>query len=1056
MKNNLRKAFFNAFSVALAMAAPAVWGQVSLPATSPYTENFNTTPGASGTAYPTGWVAYNNTTADASMTVGTNASTAGANYNYGSRIGILGSGSAFVPSSIVLAISNTTGKTGLSISYDVIKIREQARSNSFNLEISTTSATSGFTAIPAGAYASASLAEGTVSSFTNIDLSALDNISGTVFIRWSYTEISGSGSRDGIALDNVSLSWGTAPSLATPVATAATAINHNNFQANWDAAAGATGYRLDVSTSSTFGTFTAATDLFFSEYVEGSSSNKYLEIYNGTGATVNLADYRVRLYANGATTATTDTQLSGSLANGATAVVKNNLATIYTGTAAVVAAVNFNGDDAVALYKISTAANVDIFGAIGEDPGAAWTGTTNTTVDKTLVRKASVSGGVTVSAAGFPTLDTEWDMYNQDDVTHLGSHTYGGLTPIYVAGYEDLAVSGTSVVVTGLTGSTNYYYRVRATDGTTTTANSNVISLTTAVNTDPTLTISAPLAGFGDQCIDTLSGVLSFSVSGINLTTANVEIGPLTGYTFSESATGPFTASLTLTQGGGTYTHDIYVRFEPTTVASYDGNISISGGGATAVNAAATAEGVSTVATVAITAATGLTTSTAEVQADITEEGCTTVSERGIVYGTSPAPEFGQPGVQFIDAGTAGTGAYIVSIDSLLGGTTYYVRAYAINDGGIAYSADSSFTTEGVAAPLAVSATAVGTTSFTANWEPVEGAESYRLDVSEEPTFGTLSQATDLFFSEYVEGSSSNKYIEIYNGTGNDVDLSDYRIRLYANGTTTPTNDVQLRGILENDNVIVLRNNLATVYTGTTTVNAAINFNGNDAVALFKISAADNVDIIGNIGENPGTAWAGASNSTLNKTLVRKPEVSGGVTVNPVSGFPTLETEWDVLDQDDVTNLGAHTYAGQTPSFVAGYENLTVNDTLQAVSGLAAGTTYYYRVRAVAGNTSANSNTISVTTTGTAKMVKGGKDKGADVANANGLMVYKQNNVLTVNSSNSNIKSVTVFDITGKLVFNGDFDQKSVAIDNITAANQILIVKAITADNQLQVKKVIF
>ncbi len=45
----------------------------------------------------------------------------------------------------------------------------------------------------------------------------------------------------------------------------------------------------------------AATDLFFSEYVEGSSNNKALEIYNGTGAPVDLgaADYSVQMFFNG-------------------------------------------------------------------------------------------------------------------------------------------------------------------------------------------------------------------------------------------------------------------------------------------------------------------------------------------------------------------------------------------------------------------------------------------------------------------------------------------------------------------------------------------------------------------------------------------------------------------------------------------------------------------------------------------------------------------------------------------------------------------------------------
>ncbi|MES2657211.1 MAG: S8 family serine peptidase [Verrucomicrobiota bacterium] len=184
-----------------------------------YSQNFNTTPGASGTAYPDGWTSYDGTTADGTMVTGTAASTAGANYNYGSRIGLLGSGSAYEPSSLVLALANTSGATGMSISFDVVKIREQARSMSFKLQYSTTSATAGFTDVPGGAHTSAAIAENTTTSFTSIPLpAAIENSSTTIYLRWLYATATGSGSRDGLALDNVVISTGTSiPSLTLAV-----------------------------------------------------------------------------------------------------------------------------------------------------------------------------------------------------------------------------------------------------------------------------------------------------------------------------------------------------------------------------------------------------------------------------------------------------------------------------------------------------------------------------------------------------------------------------------------------------------------------------------------------------------------------------------------------------------------------------------------------------------------------------------------------------------------------------------------------------------------------
>jgi hypothetical protein len=155
------------------------------------------------------------------MTVGTATSTAGANYNYGSRIGLLGSSGAFENSSLVLAIANTTGQSNLNISYKVIKVREQGRSHDFNLEYSLTSPTSGFVAVPDGSYTSGIIAEGTVTSFSSISLpAAVSNQSSVVYLRWVYkpSATPGSSSRDGIALDDVVIGSGApSPSLALAV-----------------------------------------------------------------------------------------------------------------------------------------------------------------------------------------------------------------------------------------------------------------------------------------------------------------------------------------------------------------------------------------------------------------------------------------------------------------------------------------------------------------------------------------------------------------------------------------------------------------------------------------------------------------------------------------------------------------------------------------------------------------------------------------------------------------------------------------------------------------------
>ncbi len=186
---------------------------------------------------------------------------------------------------------------------------------------------------------------------------------------------------------------------------------------------------------------------------------------------------------------------------------------------------------------------------------------------------------------------------------------------------------------------------------------------------------------------------------------------------------------------------------------------------------------------------------------------------------------------------------------------------------------------------------------------------------------GVLSQnATDLFFSEYVEGSSNNKYLEIFNGTGANVDLNDYQVLLFANGATTPNNTQNLTGILPSGSTIVLKNSGATIYQGDAEVSSVTNYNGNDAVALKKISTGSYVDIIGSIGEDK--YWSSGDHSTQNKTLVRKPTVIQGITENPTEGFPTLVSEWDVYDIDYVEDLGKHTFAPGPPGT---FSNLTLS-----------------------------------------------------------------------------------------------------------------------------------
>ncbi|TQM58422.1 ExeM/NucH family extracellular endonuclease [Humibacillus xanthopallidus] len=168
----------------------------------------------------------------------------------------------------------------------------------------------------------------------------------------------------------------------------------------------------------------APSELFISEYVEGSSNNKAIEIYNGTGAPIDLAagGYRVQMFFNGGTAPGLTINLTGTVLSGDVFVVAptNANATILSAADQTFGTAWFNGDDAVSLQK--NGVSVDVIGQIGFDPGTEWGTGLTSTADNTLRRKASVTAGDPNGADAFDPV-AQWDGYAADTFDGLGSHT---------------------------------------------------------------------------------------------------------------------------------------------------------------------------------------------------------------------------------------------------------------------------------------------------------------------------------------------------------------------------------------------------------------------------------------------------------------------------------------------------------------------------------------------------------------------------------------------------------------------------------------------------------
>ncbi|MFH0733043.1 MAG: T9SS type A sorting domain-containing protein [bacterium] len=504
-------------------------------------------------------------------------------------------------------------------------------------------------------------------------------------------------------------------------------------------------------------------------------------------------------------------------------------------------------------------------------------------------------------------------------------------TQLGVSGYYCVYNGADATVsITNLAPSTTYYVYVYEYNGTGATCNyllttpANNSQLTNTPST-PTLTISN--AGLTEENLN--GAVITLTLTNETFKDVTLDLGnfslinqPAVTAITSVNYVSETEATITVSFDGTDFDLDINDFNITVAAAELTSNILLNSNNLMVTATIETAPAVTT--NDAITT-NGITTATWG--GEVIATGGEAVLQKGLVWNTTAVPTIDN----FKTSEGAGIGSITGEMTGLTANTTYYVRAYSTNSVGTNYGTEYNFTTNGLSAPVANDASGFSTTGFTANWEAVTGAESYRLDVATTSEFGTTIINED--FSGFTSDAGTadrsltlDSYLHSAGWTGSKV----YEMIGYAKlgtssaiGTiTTPLLDLSING-------------------GNHTLTFDIKQYSSDAGLVQVLLSTDN-STYNQIGSDI-TPTSNFTTYTIN--------IIGGTATSKIKIQSTVKRFY--LDNVNIA------YSSNLTS----YDNLTVNATSQEVTGLSAGTDYYYRVRAFCStSTSGNSSTINAPT----------------------------------------------------------------------------------------------
>ncbi len=687
--------------------------------------------------------------------------------------------------------------------------------------------------------------------------------------------------------------------------------------------------------------------IFISEYLEGEAGTRALELFNPALTEVDISEYSLWLFTNGSTEASDTLFLPGTLAPLSTLVIANPGTGFGNGladpelveSADIVDFIsNFTGNDAIELHWLNEV--IDVIGVRGENPGnqTGWSTLNGSTSNFDLVRKPFVQSPV----LEWQVSSFQWDAYPNTDYSTLGSHFFHPCSDELIAGFllesimveesDDTlelqiqclnAIEPTTLNISIETGSSEPEDYAAAIPVSLVFDPNNLIqtieisimddlipetleyfTLTLSTDAEPLWTNQSVLIQIKQSDANCDGGILVINESATISQCADLENNPL------------------LIQIESEYPSAHYMF-----IISDTNNVIVDTTSVNTVDPEQLGEGTFRIYGLSYSGEldyTGL--EPGNIIQEITADSCVSLSENFItvirnnclVTGCDAGQISTSDGSVFITACVAGTNPFLNLNNTGQSTNDSYVYFLTDNTGMIVDAISGNWNTEGTE----IGSYQIYGVSYNGTLDPATMQTGMPLSGITSDSCVSVSEnsialqildcqgptpCSQLFFSEYIEETGSNKALEVYNPTPLAIDLSNYSIRMYADGSLSPSEILQCNGIILPYDVFVVvssGNGIdptdPIILAQGDTLHPSASFSANDAIEL--VHANEVIDVIGIVGENPGQfGWTFGNASTSNQVLVRRPEVTA-----PNIDWDVVSGQWIAYDFQDFSHIGWH------------------------------------------------------------------------------------------------------------------------------------------------------